>query len=80
MKYSIKCTICNQVKSVNGQKQISEFVGQHKGHPELTFTQKLTCNFIDVNNPEDRINLKIDPKPLVTHGHYNSNDRYLNDL
>lgn len=80
MRYSIKCTICNQLKSVNGQKQISQFTHEHiEKHPELTLIQKLSANFIDLNNPEHRIELGIDPKPLVTHGQYNPNDTYLRD-
>jgi hypothetical protein len=77
MKHSVKCLICNERKSVNGQRQITEFAKEHCKHEGLTVIQKITCNHIDLNNPQDRIDLKIDPKPLITHGHYNPNDKYL---
>lgn len=82
MLASIKCTLCGKIEKVNGQKQVSNFVRNHiELHADtITTIQKITCNFIDLNNPEDRITLGIDAKPLVTHGKYNPNDTYLNKL
>jgi cupin superfamily acireductone dioxygenase involved in methionine salvage len=63
MKHSIRCIVCNTFEKVNGQNAISTFVGKHThGDDSARYTGK---NFrLDI--PEDRVNLKIDAKPLQT--------------
>ena len=66
MKHSIHCNVCNQTAIVNGQKQIHQYAILH-AHPSLSTTQLLTGSYLDLDNPVDRVTLKIDRKPLTTH-------------
>uniref|UniRef100_A0A6M3JPI1 Uncharacterized protein n=2 Tax=viral metagenome TaxID=1070528 RepID=A0A6M3JPI1_9ZZZZ len=66
MKYTIRCNKCDTMASVNGQKQISVFTGNHKHGNELA---GMTGENIELDNPQDRIALGIDPKPLYTGSH-----------
>ena len=63
MKYAIRCKVCGELSSVNGQKQISQFAGKHNHGSEHA---RITGENIDLNNTQDRITLKIDPVPLKT--------------
>ncbi len=61
----MKCLICNKVTSVNGQNGISNFVKLHQ-HEQTDLQLKINPA-VELDNKQDRINLKIDPKPLITH-------------
>ena len=63
MKHSIRCNKCNQMASVNGQKQISRFVGEHK-HGDKS--AGMTGENIELDIKADRVQLKIDKPELIT--------------
>ena len=77
MLNSVKCTICNEVKKVNGQKGIEQFVRTHQ-HNQTDLDLKSNPK-VELNSPEDRIMLKLDKPELVTYPSYNPNDKYLNN-
>jgi hypothetical protein len=67
MLSSIRCQVCGKIERVNGQKQISAFGKYHSEIHNLGDIDRITARTIDLNNPQDRITLKIDPIPLKTH-------------
>ena len=68
MNHSMKCDICNMVNKVNGQHGIEVFIKSHQ-HKQTDLQLKINPA-VTRDNPYDRINLKIDAKPLITHGKY----------
>ena len=66
MRHAIKCKVCDKVDLVNGQKQISQFVGEHKHDNQIA---GMTGENVEIDNSQDRIDLRIDPPPLYTGGY-----------
>ena len=74
MLHSVKCNYCDAIAKVNGQKQIEAFGREHTHNNPLAGKTGL---YINLDNPEDRITLKLDKPELITHGNFNPNDKYL---
>jgi len=55
-------------QKINGQNGISNFVKTHQ-HKQTDLQLKINPD-VTLDNSQDRIDLKIDPKPLITHGKY----------
>ncbi len=51
MKVVVNCSICNQSKTVNGQKQIELFSGSH--HHNLSEVDLIINNHISISYPEE---------------------------
>jgi hypothetical protein len=64
----MKCDICGMLCKVNGQHGIEVFVKLHQ-HKQTDLQLKINPD-VTRDNPQDRIDLKIDPTPLITHGKY----------
>jgi len=58
---SIKCLTCGAIARVNGQKMIERF-----GQAHLHGAKFQTGMNLRLNAPNDRMALKIEPKPLIT--------------
>ena len=63
MRHAIRCNKCGMLTSVNGQEQISHFVGEHIHDNRFA---GMTGANTELDNPQDSIDLGIDPKPLIT--------------
>lgn len=68
MLHAMKCDICNMRQKVNGQHGIEVFTKLHQ-HNQTDLQLKINPA-VTLDNQDDRVILKIDPKPLVTHGKY----------
>ena len=64
MKHAATCKICNRAEIVNGLKQIDEFKARHQ-HGQA-YTEYITGANVELDNKQDRIDLKIDPPELIT--------------
>jgi hypothetical protein len=56
------------IQKVNGQNGISIFVKSHQ-HNQTDLQLKINPD-VTLDDKQNRIDLKIDPKPLITHGKY----------
>jgi hypothetical protein len=74
MMHSVKCNYCEAIAKVNGQKKIEAFGKLHTHNNPLAGKSGL---YINLDNHEDRITLKLDKPDLITHGNFNPNDKYL---
>ena len=64
MRHSIKCTICNKLTQVNGQKQIDTFAKEHRH--DLQRADYITGKHIKLDEPQHRIDLRLDKPALIT--------------
>jgi len=64
MGHTMTCKICNQTGIVNGQKQIDKFKACHQH--EQSSTEYMMGRNVELDNEQDRIDLKLDKPPLVT--------------